>query len=193
MSKEKGTSYLDCVVKSFAVKHSTEGESREVEVILTAEEVDRDGDIVSVKGLDLGPYSDNPVVLVNHDRLTPVARGEGLVKDGDKITGKAIFPPVGEVSESDKVYKGIQHGLYNAVSIGFLPKDYSLEESPDGEFVWHVTESELLEFSFVTVPSNRAAVITQRAQGKKDALKKDYQDTKAKRQRELELLERGLL
>lgn len=193
MGKQKENSHFDCVIKSFDVRKADDDGLRRVDVVLTAEEVDRDGDLVSVKGMDISAYQKNPVVLANHNRAMPVARGENISKDGDKITGTAVFPPEGEIDEADKAFKNIQHGLYNAVSVGFLPKNYELEESPTGDFVWHVTESELLEFSFVTVPSNRAALITQRAQGKKDSIKKEYEDQKAKRQRELELLERGLL
>lgn len=185
--------HLDCKIKSFEVRKADEDGSRRVDVILTAEEVDRDGDLVSVKGMDISHFEKNPVVLANHNRSIPVARGENVVKDDDKITATAVFPPEGEIEESDKAYKNVKHGLYNAVSVGFIPKDYDVKEDPDGRLVWHVTESELLEFSFVTVPSNRAAMITQRAQGKKDALKQSLEDQKAKRQRELELLERGLL
>ena len=186
---------LDLSVKSLTCKHVNEGGTgeREVDVILTYEEKDRDGDIVSVEGMDLGPYRDNPVVLRDHNRKMPVARGKDVSKSGNEITATAVFPPEGQVKDSDETYALIQAKMINAVSIGFIPGEYDMKHTPEGDVIWYVPKSELLEFSFVTVPSNRAAVITRRSENQKNKIKELISRKRAKRVREIDLLERGIL
>jgi len=46
-------------------------ETRTVDFVISNEEVDRDGDIVSLKGWDLSHFKKNPVVLFGHDHNSP--------------------------------------------------------------------------------------------------------------------------
>ena len=68
------------------------------------------------------------------------------------------FPLPGVHPLSDTVFGLIEAGIINAASVGFIAKD--MEPNAHGGFDIH--RAELLEFSFVAVPSNAEALI-QRA------------------------------
>lgn len=138
---------------------------REVEVIITTNQPDRDKDIVETSGIKLGSYNKNPVVLFQHNPSIPVARTVKLDLGLTKMVALAKFPKEGVNPESDKVYSLIKEEIINSASIGFIPKQYS---PIDPEKPWagqHFKEVELLEWSFVSIPSNSEALIIGRSLG----------------------------
>lgn len=145
---------------SGSVKAAEKGEARAVSVTITTQSVDRDGDIVVASGIDIRSFQKNPVVLWQHDHKTPIARATQLQYTESGIEAEVLFPAAGVCAKSDEVYGLIQAGVVNASSIGFMPVDYDYDENLGG---FMINESELYEFSFVSVPSNRDALITQRS------------------------------
>jgi HK97 family phage prohead protease len=137
--------------------------SRIVTCICSTATPDRIGDVVVQSGIDLTRYRSNPVVLWGHDSDMPVARAPTIgVQDG-VLRATAQFPPAGADADSDWVYGKIKNRLINAVSIGFIPKSW---EPVDPKSPWdgyRFDESELLEFSFVSLPMNAEALIVGRS------------------------------
>ena len=138
---------------------SINAKDRTVEFIATKEVVDRTGDIVRVNGVDVKNFLQNPVVPFGHNyNELPVAKVSGIRVEGDELITRLQFPEEGIHDMSDKVFKFIQLGMINAVSIGFIPLkqmwDDSLETPANV-----IEKSELLEVSIVPVPANQAAVI----------------------------------
>jgi len=168
------------------VKADGDYEDRRVKVVISTEAVDRDGDSMSLKGIDLNYYKKNPVVLWNHNHGMPIAKAENLTVEKGQMIADAVFPEAGVSKTSDEIYGLIKAGVINTASIGFVPKDFDRQN--DG--VWKITQSELMEFSFVSVPSNREAVVLQRAVDEKNAEQENKQNIKAsqeQRNREIEL------
>lgn len=137
-------------MKSFDEKERT------VKWAISTGDLDRDNDRILPAGCKYENYSKNPVVLVDHDWTTGaiVAKNLSIEIAGNEIIAVTQFPPLGELKKSDEVFSKIKNGLISAVSIGFQPVDS--EENAEGGF--DVKTWELLEYSFVAIPSNPAAL-----------------------------------
>lgn len=141
----------------------TLADQRLVTVVCSTGDPDRMGDVIIQNGIDLTAYRKNPVVLWGHSADVPIAKAiEINVKDG-KLQATVQFPPEGDDEDSDWVYGKIKAGIVNATSVGFIPKDYEPldPKSPWGGFKF--LKSELLEFSFVSVPANAGCLIVGRS------------------------------
>ena len=127
------------------------------------ESPDRQGDVVVASGWDIENYKKNPVFLWGHDYGTlPV--GKAINVFVDKATKALMFDiefAVNEYPFAETVYKLYKGGFLNAVSVGFMVKDFHLDD--DG--IWYIDESELLELSAVTVPANPSALLAGMKKG----------------------------
>jgi HK97 family phage prohead protease len=156
------------VIAPAALKFSGAGlGDRQVAAKISVEITDRAGDIVVVQGIDTAAYLKNPVVLFQHDATMPIARAVSLAVVGNFLTAVAQFPPLGTNAKSDEIYGLIKSGIISATSIGFIPKKYEPIDRRDPYAGYRFLKSELLEFSFVSVPANSEALVTG-----KDALAK---------------------
>jgi HK97 family phage prohead protease len=138
-------------------------DQRLVDVIASSPRADRVGDIVEQDGIDLDPFRKNPVVLWGHDHDRPIARCIDIGVRGGRLLARAKFPPPGADADADWAYGKIKAGIVNAVSIGFVPKEFEPTDRRDPGSGYRFTKSELLEFSFVSVPMNSDAVVIGRA------------------------------
>lgn len=127
-----------------------------IEAVVATESLDRDGEILSISGLDTKNYKNNPVVLWAHRYdQPPIGKAESIKKSDGKLVAKIKFA----ITESDfakEVYALYKGGFLNAFSIGFLPKEID-------ENIY--TKSEMLEFSAVPVPANPQALMTAKTAG----------------------------
>lgn len=149
--------------KSFAYLEvkAVDGEQK-VKVILTKQVEDRDGEIVSVQGCDLTNYKKNPIVLWGHrmigaDVQDIIGRAVNIKKEVGEdgvpmITAEVEFA---DHPQAQYLKQMILKKIITTVSIGFLIKKYDPQTRT-------IVESELLEFSFVPVPANTEAVVTDK-------------------------------
>jgi len=148
---------------------------RVLNVTITTNTVDRDGDIVEPKGISLTNFRKNPVVLMAHDyRGLPIARAENLKKTDTGITSDVVFPDEGVYPLADTVYRLYKDKFMRAWSIGFIPiKIEDIidedEKGKDSDILrrqgkW-IKKSELLEYSGCTVPTNAEALTNMIAKG----------------------------
>jgi phage head maturation protease len=156
------------------VQKAPENADRVIRFVASDESVDRDGDIVSVDGWELGNYMKNPVVLYGHDYWSlPV--GKAVKVEADKRARQLIadvkFPTVAELASDpampsdhalmvDGIYHMARLGLLNTVSVGFRGLDY--EPIDTGR---RFKRQELLEISIVPVPANANAIAVMRSAG----------------------------
>lgn len=143
-------------------------ENRTTVTINTAQE-DRHGTIIEPSGAQLADYKRNPVVLINHDYsllagVSTVSKRDGKVeanmRDEDwDLDDERIAP------WQRKVRKGLMKGA----SIGFRALEVVKELiDEDGDpWAWDnlryiIRKWTLLEWSYVSVPSNPGAVVTAR-------------------------------
>jgi HK97 family phage prohead protease len=132
---------------------------RQVRFIASDATPDRQGDILEPQGCDLSNFRKSPTLLWMHNPNAPVARAIEISATSRAVTCLAQFPDAGIDEQSDKVYGLIQSGVVNSVSVGFMP----IKSTPLPKGGSKYTRWELLEVSFVSIPANPSAIITQRA------------------------------
>ena len=129
-----------------------------VTFVLSTDDVDRHGDVVSADGWRLEAYLRNPVLLWAHDYRHPaIGRAVSVWTEPHRLLAKMEFAPGAFAQEVAALYAcGFQWG----VSVGFRPIRW--EERRDartGAFLGlRYLEQELLEVSAVPVPANREAL-----------------------------------
>lgn len=174
--------------KLLNVKTEEIGE-RTIRFIISSEVVDRDGDILIAKGCDFTNFNKNGVFCSFHNtREFPLGKVVNVFIDGNKVIGDVYFPTIDElttdkenVSEKAKLvdftYCCYKNGMLNAVSVGFIPKEYDQNKETGG---YIISKWELLEFSAVCVPANQDAIATARKDFNNDVsflnVKKTYEE-----------------
>lgn len=125
--------------------------------IVSTPEVDRYGTIIVPSGIDFSAYMNNPIVLAQHDaNRFPVGRCLGLYMNGENLEATVQIECI--TDEGKELNALIEAGYVKAVSVGIIPVE-SEEQTIEGNKVKVFTKSELVEFSIVSVPANRGALI----------------------------------
>ena len=124
--------------------------------------VDRAGDSIDANGWLLDNFKENPVAPWAHDTESlPVGKWvEVYVKD-NQLKGVLQF---GSSDKAQEVKQAFQEGILNAVSVGFNPKEWSLNEER-GFMAMDFKVQELLEISPVPVPCHQGALAESRSKG----------------------------
>jgi len=160
MKIEKGKSNKT----DLSIKAEEIGE-RTVRFVISKTIEDRDGDIIHADGVDFTNYMKNPVFLSFHNsREFPLGKVVKFWVEGDEVKADVYFPTLEELSSNpelasekaklvDFTYHCYKNGMLNAVSVGFIPLEWT--ETKTG---YDITKWELLEFSAVAVPANQDAI-----------------------------------
>ena len=126
--------------------------------VLSTDEVDRHGDVVSADGWRLEAYRENPVLLWAHDYQHPaIGRAVSVWMEPHRLLAKVEFAPSAFAQEVAALYAS---GFQRGVSVGFRPIRWEeRRDSRTGALVGlRYLEQELLEVSAVPVPANRNAL-----------------------------------
>ena len=138
--------------KSFAVAEVKSAESDnpngEFEVVLSAQTVDRDGEVIDAKAFE--PLPDSIPFHAFHDFHDPIGRAVPYY-DGDVLKARGAFASTPRAQEIRTL---VSEGVIGHTSVGFMSA-----VRKDAEDAPHITKGELLEGSFVSVPSNREAAV----------------------------------
>lgn len=157
------------VRKAFSgVRKAVNMESRTVDFVVSTGAVDRDGDTISPQGFLLDNYRKNPVVLFGHDQhQPPVGKAVSIEADTKSLRSRAEFAPREVYTFSDTIFQLVANDYLNAVSVGFIPREYKfVDEDRGGMFMpMDITSADLMEYSVVPVPSNPEALIDARSKG----------------------------
>ena len=160
MKIEKGKSNKT----DLTVKAEDLGE-RTVRFVISKTVEDRDGDVLHADGVDFKNYMKNPVFLSFHNsREFPLGKVTKFWVEGDEVKADVYFPTLEELSTNpeqasekaklvDFCFHCYKNGMLNAVSVGFIPLEWT--ETKTG---YDITKWELLEFSAVAVPANQDAI-----------------------------------
>jgi len=138
-------SYAFAEVKSVAGEHP----NGEFEVILSAQTLDRDGEVIDAKAFE--PLPESIPFHAFHDFHDPIGRGAPFY-DGDVLKARGVFASTPRAQEIRTL---VTEGIIGHTSVGFMGA--SRKDGEDG--IPHITSGELLEGSFVSVPSNREAAV----------------------------------
>ncbi len=179
-------------LRTLSVKSAQQSE-RVIRFIASDESLDRDGDIITATGWQLGNYLKNPVVLYGHDYdKLPVGKAVSVHIDtaARQLIIDVQFPTVEELSSGvpsehalfvDSVYNLAKLGVLNAVSVGF--RGLQVEPILDEKGQWvgrRFLSQELMELSIVPVPANANAVAIMREAKVDAAVIKSFQSVVAK-------------
>lgn len=152
-------------VRSIARVSTQETAENRTKVIAATAELARDGHVLEPAGLKTANFLRSSSILFNHDSDHPVAAPVSctLAGGGDRLEVEIEWPPAGISAKSDEIRGLVKAGVIRAVSVGFMP----LESEPlDPKNPWagqKFIEADLLELSFVGVPADTGAVVTQRS------------------------------
>lgn len=120
----------------------------EFEVVLSMPTVDRDGEIIDAKAFD--PLPDSIPFHAFHNFTDPVGRAVPYY-EGDVLKAKGYY---GSTPRAQEVRALVADGVIGHTSVGFMPPARKVVDGTP-----HITKGELLEGSFVSVPSNRDAAV----------------------------------
>lgn len=120
----------------------------EWEAVLSAPTIDRDGEVIAKGAFE--PLPESIPVHAYHDFSDPVGRGQPFYED-DVLKARGGFASTGRAQEIRTL---VEEGVIANMSVGFMAAE---RKEVDG--VPTVTQAELLEASFVSVPSNREAAV----------------------------------
>jgi HK97 family phage prohead protease len=128
--------------------------------------IDRAGDTIDPNGWETGRFLANPVALWAHNSYDPpIGRAGNLTVTGAKLMGDITFATAEEYAFADTIYRLLKGGYINAVSVGFIPLDWSWSDDKERPYGIDFKKQELLEISPCPVPCNANALIEARAAG----------------------------
>lgn len=139
--------------------------AREIIATITTRTVDRDGDVVLAKGLDLTNFRKNPVVMFAHkyDEL-PVGKALWIkpTADGSGLVAKVQFA---KHQFAEDIYQCYHDGILSGFSVGIIrpesgrPSAAEKATMPDlAKAQSVIRRGELVEFSVAPIPVNPDAL-----------------------------------
>jgi HK97 family phage prohead protease len=134
--------------------------SRTIRFVGTKETEDRTGDIIEVDGWELSNFTKNPVFLWDHNPGEgPIGKVKQIIREGNALLFDVEFASKAVSEFADQVFKLFEAGFLNAVSVGFIPKEFEPIIEDDG-FMSGIrfTKQELLELSAVSIPAHQDAL-----------------------------------
>jgi HK97 family phage prohead protease len=138
---------------------------------ITADTIDRDGEVVIPQGMNATDFELNPILFWNHDYSQPIGRCMGLTRGAHEITGSFSFAKKPDGWEGayfpEFVASLVGQGVVRGVSIGYTPEQGGTRRATlddrkrYGETVHTVySKWKLLEISVAPLQANPAALIT---------------------------------
>jgi HK97 family phage prohead protease len=163
---------MDPIQKAYDAGLDLEAGERTLVCTMTTDAVDRYGEVILPRGIDLTQYRKNPVVLWGHDMSQPpIGRCMWVKPDEAKraLIAKVVFAETEDAEELWRLYKG---GFLKAFSIGARPREGSpptpeeVRKRPEmAECKWVWRKVELTELSAVSVGANPEALATAISKG----------------------------
>lgn len=136
---------------------------REVTIRMSTGGRARDGHILPPDCCDLTDYRLNPIVLWSHDPKEPVGNNEDVAADADGINARCLFADAGISPTADRICGLVKTGVIRALSIGFVITEGTPIDASRPKAGIRATKWELLECSFVSIPSDTGTKVTGRA------------------------------
>lgn len=137
----------------------------DIEFIMSAEVIDRDGDLIKIGGIKLENFLKNPMMFYNHNSWESIGYWRNLRIENNSLIG---VPEFSNTELAKQVKQQVTDGSLRACSIGFQVLSQGMEQMGE-KMVNVIYESELFECSIVTLPANQDA-IRIKGEGMKDVL-----------------------
>jgi HK97 family phage prohead protease len=136
-------------------------EDRTVKFVGTRETKDRTGDVIEVNGWELDNFNKNPVFLWDHNSsIPPIGKVLSVIKENMSLVFTVQFASKNVSEFADSIFESFKEGFLNAVSVGFLPKEFDLIRNAETDEItgFRFTRQELLELSAVSIPAHQDAL-----------------------------------
>ncbi len=157
------------IIKRIFTERKVKDEKARI-MTFTASDATRDayGTVLNPDGWDLSRFEKNPIIGYQHalyftsDPDDVIGKGEAYVAEG-KLMVDVTFEPAEVNDKADKVWRKLQFGSLNAVSVGFTEVGKGEwgkgEEGPGGKnSTYYFAGQQLLEVSVVNIPANENAL-----------------------------------
>jgi HK97 family phage prohead protease len=145
---------------------TVEGAARTKRFVFSDATTDHAGDTIDPKGWELDVFKSNPVALFAHMSWDPpIGRASNVKVQGDQLVGDIQFAPPETYDFADTIYRLVDGGYLKAVSVGFLPKEWTWSSDKDRPYGIDFTKQLLLEISVCPVPCNPNALGEARSAG----------------------------
>jgi HK97 family phage prohead protease len=156
----------DCVVLRAGAGAPVMGDGRRVTFTFSDGTVDRMGDSIDPEGWELDEFERNAVALWCHDSTQPpIGRAANVRTEKGRLVGDIEFADADTSPFADSIYRLVRGGFLNAVSVGFLPLEYSFVNEKDRPFGIDFKRQSLLEISVCSIPANPNALVEARSAG----------------------------
>jgi HK97 family phage prohead protease len=137
-----------------------DGDPPRATFILSTDEVDRTGDRVDQRGIDLTHFARNPVALLSHDSSSlPIGRWGNIRREGNKTIGVLYFA---DTETARECFGLVESGMLSGCSIGFNPLETPRQNEHGG---YDFGSVELIEASLCSLPMNASALALRSAGG----------------------------
>lgn len=135
--------------------------ARTVTFTASTEAIDRMGDSIKLAGWRLDRFKQNPVILFGHDsRDLPIGKAISVGIEGNALVVNVQFASAEANPMAENVFRLIQEGCLNAVSVGFIPIRWEfVDDQENGRCGFDILEAELLEVSVVPIPAHPDALV----------------------------------
>lgn len=150
-------------------------ESRSATMLISREVVDRDREMVRLRGIDLEGFRKNPVVLFLHDPAALIGKAASVKvrrRDGrNEMIGKVIFA---ETELAEEVFQLVKGDFIRGASLALNNRTLKIRAVTPGDVRKQpeladadriIEEGELIEFSIVTIPANQDALASAVSKG----------------------------
>ena len=139
---------------------------RKLRFVFSDGTIDRAGDSIDPEGWEVDNFLTNPVALWAHDSYSPpIGRASNVGASGGKLMGDIEFMAAEISGFADSIYRMIKAGFVKAVSVGFIPLEWSFAQEKNRPFGINFTKQELVEISVCPVPCNPNALQAAKAAG----------------------------
>ena len=139
--------------------------------VITAETIDRDGEVLIPSGMNSKEFERNPTLFWNHDYAEPVGKNVGLKRREKDIVGEFVFAkrPDGYTGDffPEVAAALVGQGIVNGVSVGYVPEEGGIRRATDidrkkygGNVSTIYSRWKLLEVSLAPLQANPEALIT---------------------------------
>lgn len=128
--------------------------------------VDLAGDSIKQDGWDLKNFEKNPVALFSHTSWEPpIGRASNVGVKNGKLIGDIEFADAATYDFADVIYRLVDGGYLKAVSVGFMPTEWSFTSDKERPYGIDFKKQSLLEISICAVPCNPNALQEARSAG----------------------------
>jgi len=165
-AQQEGERTEGTVVRLAVADPEVGADSRKVRFVFSDGSIDRAGDRIDPAGWQTESFMKNPVALWAHNGFSPpIGKASNIAQTGDKLKGDIEFMAADINPFADSIYRMVKAGYIKAVSVGFIPLQWSFSSDKDRAFGIDFTKQELIEISVCPVPCNPNALQEAKSMG----------------------------